>query len=174
MSNQKEIWKDIKNYEEFYQVSNKGQVRRLDRMVSNGRGEYLRRGGILKPTKTNSHYKVELSKEGKKRIVQIQVLVAETFLDYDRTKTDKRISLINGNNKDCSLGNIQLVSWRENCINKFKNRYGYTGVNRTSDGGYSAKILINGKRVHIGNYGTPKGAGEAYLEKLKEVRYGNR
>ena len=34
MENQKEIWKDIPNYEGFYQVSNLGRVKSLDKYVS--------------------------------------------------------------------------------------------------------------------------------------------
>ena len=34
----KEEWKDIKNYEGLYQVSNLGKVKSLERAKSNGRG----------------------------------------------------------------------------------------------------------------------------------------
>ncbi|WP_235808609.1 NUMOD4 domain-containing protein, partial [Lacticaseibacillus paracasei] len=34
---EKEIWKDIKNYEGLYQISNLGRVRSLDRVDLQGR-----------------------------------------------------------------------------------------------------------------------------------------
>jgi len=37
MQNQKEIWKDLPNYEGFYQVSNYGRVKSLKRLDAIGR-----------------------------------------------------------------------------------------------------------------------------------------
>ena len=43
-----EIWVDIKGYEDFYQVSNQGRVRSLDReVIRNGRVTKLK-GKVLK------------------------------------------------------------------------------------------------------------------------------
>ena len=36
----KEIWKDISGYEGYYQVSNQGNVRSLDRKIWDKRGYY--------------------------------------------------------------------------------------------------------------------------------------
>lgn len=47
----KEIWKDIKDYEGIYQVSNFGNVRVLDRIVNSGikhNKTVIRKGQILK------------------------------------------------------------------------------------------------------------------------------
>lgn len=52
----KEIWKDISGYEGYYQVSNKGNVRSLDRIVSNNNKI---NGKII------SHW---ISKEGYRRV----------------------------------------------------------------------------------------------------------
>ena len=54
----KEIWKDIPNYEGYYQVSNFGRVRSMDRLVfnpncSNENKSNLR---ILKSQEIKSHY----------------------------------------------------------------------------------------------------------------------
>lgn len=48
-----EIWKDIKDYEGLYMVSNEGQVKSLDRVsvsIRNGRRQNIK-GSILKATK---------------------------------------------------------------------------------------------------------------------------
>lgn len=58
----KEIWKDIKGYEGLYQVSNKGNVRSLDRMVNSPNGMRMSKGRILKQCKCGSYSKVALSK----------------------------------------------------------------------------------------------------------------
>ena len=53
----KEIWKDIKDYEGLYQVSNLSRVRSLDRYIK-GKGHSLqfKKGRILKPMKDNNGY----------------------------------------------------------------------------------------------------------------------
>ena len=45
----KEIWKDIDDYEGFYQVSNLGRVRSLDNWIWNGTGFFLKPGKVLIP-----------------------------------------------------------------------------------------------------------------------------
>ena len=61
-----EIWVDIKGYEGFYQVSNQGRVRSLDReVIRNGRTTKLK-GRVLKQNVDSKGYLcVNLSKENK-------------------------------------------------------------------------------------------------------------
>ena len=42
-----EIWKDIPNYEGYYQVSNLGNVRSIDRVIKNRKAEYLFKTGEI-------------------------------------------------------------------------------------------------------------------------------
>ena len=44
-----EIWKDIKNYEEMYQISSYGRVRSLDRYVdtNNGKNNFIKDNFLL-------------------------------------------------------------------------------------------------------------------------------
>lgn len=67
-----EIWKPVVGFETTYEVSNKGNVRRL-------------RSGILKPQKNNRGYlKVTLSNKNKKAQPLIHVLVSEAFISPRR------------------------------------------------------------------------------------------
>ena len=45
----KEIWRDIKDFEGYYQVSNLGRVKSLDRWRDNRNGGYVQKGNFLKP-----------------------------------------------------------------------------------------------------------------------------
>lgn len=36
-STKREVWRDIPEYEGYYQASNKGRIRSLDRKVNNGK-----------------------------------------------------------------------------------------------------------------------------------------
>ena len=45
-----EVWKDIRGYEGYYQVSNLGRVKSLSRRIFNGFGYYRSKETILKPS----------------------------------------------------------------------------------------------------------------------------
>ena len=70
----KEEWKDIKGYEDLYQVSNLGRVKSLN---------YRRTGNemILSLRKhKNGYVYIGLSKNGKTKHLRVHRLVAETFI----------------------------------------------------------------------------------------------
>ena len=80
----KERWKDIEKWEGFYQVSNLGRVRSLDRYVPWGKhSKTFYKGRILKTDrKLSKGYQVAVLVAGRKRkrISTIHRLVAETFI----------------------------------------------------------------------------------------------
>jgi len=72
-----EVWQEIKGYENFYKVSNLGQVKSLARNI----GVRLIKERILKPKLTPGGYcQVVLCKEGQKVYHYIHRLVAEAFV----------------------------------------------------------------------------------------------
>jgi len=80
-----EIWNDIPNYEGFYQASNKGRIRSLDRRVYNkGRKGYMNlKGRIIKQSLNFGKIPIlVLSKDGKNRSWAVSALVAMAFLNH--------------------------------------------------------------------------------------------
>ena len=79
----KEIWRDIKDYEGLYQVSNLGRIRSFDRWVKSKNGSIrICRGRILKPyTNKDGYLCVVLSKNNKQKTFRVNRLVAQAFLD---------------------------------------------------------------------------------------------
>lgn len=62
-----ELWKDIKGFEGFYQVSNRGRVKSLSRIVVGGPNNSITKRipeTILKPADAKGYHKVKLSKDG--------------------------------------------------------------------------------------------------------------
>lgn len=97
----KEVWKDIKDYEGLYQVSNLGRVRSLEHYAKHSRGgNMLIKGKILIYTKRKEYLGVILCKNGKTKAYSVHRLVAEAFIrnphnyptvdHINRVKTDNR------------------------------------------------------------------------------------
>lgn len=76
-----EKWKDVKGFENYYQVSHRGRVKSLARVVpmSDGR-TYRVSEKILKPAWDGHYFHVTLSKDGKEYLRLVHRLVAEAFI----------------------------------------------------------------------------------------------
>ncbi len=80
-----EIWKDIKGYEGYYQISDSGRVKSLKRKAKHSSGNGYRTVNeiILKSIIDASGYvKVNLNKDGKIKTFTVHQLVAITFLNH--------------------------------------------------------------------------------------------
>jgi len=124
-----ENWKNVKGYEELYEVSDLGRVRRKDSYVKTAikHNEYVfRKGGILKQNeKRNGYLTVDLSKEHKVRTISIHKLVAVAFCENDNPELKTEIDHINYNKKDNRAINLEWVSPRENKDRALKNHLYY-------------------------------------------------
>lgn len=107
-----EIWKPIKDFEDSYEVSSKGRVRSLDKIVvDNLKGTERRRlikGKILKPylCKGNGYLLVTLSKNSKLKYKTIHRLVAESFIPNLNSYPS-----INHKDEDKQNNNLENLEW---------------------------------------------------------------
>lgn len=81
-----EIWKDIKGYEGFYQVSNLGRIKRIEKQITmynkNTKYNKVIKEKELKQTKNKKGYLyVSLCKNGEIKKQRVHRLVAEAFLE---------------------------------------------------------------------------------------------
>ena len=108
-----EIWKDIKNYEGLYQISNLGRVKSLKRQMKNRKCEET----IKSPSITNKgYYRLALCKNGDKKYFHIHRLVAETFLpNIDNKPT---VDHINRNKLDNCINNLRWATYQEQIKNR--------------------------------------------------------
>lgn len=104
-----EIWKDIKGYENLYQVSNLGNVRSLNYHKEN-RIQNLKTG-----TSTGGYLFVILCKNNQTSAVKIHKLVAEAFIPNPDNKPC--IDHINTIRTDNNVSNLRWCNNKENMNN---------------------------------------------------------
>lgn len=116
----KEIWKDVKNYENLYQVSNYGRVKSLERYVKTcGGAKRIVKEKILKPTVDNTnYYVVSLWKNNICKRTHIHRIVIETFIPNLLNKP--QVNHIDGNKLNNNINNLEWCTAKENNIHAYE------------------------------------------------------
>lgn len=119
----KEIWKPINilGALNYYEVSNLGRVRSLERVVirSNGRPHRIRERILKQAIDPNGYYRCGLSMNKKLYTYKVHRLVADAFCKKYLTK--KEVNHINGNKKDNRAINLEWVNRSENVKHSYNN-----------------------------------------------------
>lgn len=167
-----EIWKDIKDWEGLYQVSNLARVRSVERVVQFGNRKRLVKSQILKPTlNKNGYLSVTLCNGKITKRCYIHRLVAEAFIYNDnplkkteidhknRIKTDNRIENLRWVDRPEQLENRDISKYTKPVIqltlnNEFVNKFDsiseasrQTGINDEN-----IRQCYHGKRKSAGGY----------------------
>lgn len=117
MDNTNEIWKPVVGFEGYYEVSNMGRVRSLDRSVifKDGRKRLIN-GRVLRVENNNNGYQtVSLYKNGKEKRNLIHRLVAQAFIPNPYNLPE--VNHINEAKTDNRSENLE---W---CTRKYNNEY---------------------------------------------------
>ena len=141
----KEIWKDIEGYEGYYQISNLGRVKSLERYV-NTRWETPRieREKILKSCPDSYGYLTNiLSKENVKRRYYLHQLIAKAFIPNPHNKpcvNHKDLDRLNNN-----IDNLEWCTKSENTKHGWEN--GAFDVEKARETLKYASLFIKGKPI---------------------------
>ena len=166
-----EKWKNIKDYEGFYQISEFCNVRSLDRLIPNGKGRVGNRtfkGKILKPGCDSYGYlTVSLNKKGIATTKRIHRLIWENFIG--EIPLNKVVDHIDGNPKNNLLSNLQLLSHRNNIIKgtvKERSKHSqYPNVSyRLDRKKYFGRLQVKGKSVITGHFDNDLDAYKSVLK----------
>lgn len=160
-----EIWKDIEDYEGFYQIS------------THGRGKSLKRKGRLEDRilklqiNVHGYYYVVLC-NGKRKTHRIHQLVAMAFLNHTPCGHKLVVDHKDFDRKNNRRDNLRIITQRENTNQKhLKSSSKYTGVTWVkASNKWISRIGINGKQKYLGLFVDELEASRAYKKALKSFK----
>ena len=158
-----EIWKDIKDFEGVYKVSNLGNVVRLYKTKA---------PRLLKPIKHSGGYqRLKLRNKGNDKDVYIHRLVAEAFLKSEGLNV---VNHKDGDKTNNTIFNLEWVTQRENVSHGAKSK-GFVGVHYSiGDKKWCSRIMIEGKRHFLGLFNCETAAYFSYLKAMKDNNITNK
>lgn len=108
-----EIWKDVIGYEQIYQVSNLGRVKRVGKnhlCNLKYQGEYY----LTAYDNGKGYLRIKLSNNGNSRRVMLHRIIAEAFIENPNNYPC--VNHINANKKDNSILNLEWCTQSQNCL----------------------------------------------------------
>lgn len=115
-----EIWKPVIGFEQWYEVSNLGRVKSLDRVYGHNLSSsgQLRKSKLLKlAMESNGYLQVKLNIPSQKAFLAHRI-VAQAFVPNPDNKSF--VNHINGIKHDNRADNLEWVTKSENAIHSFK------------------------------------------------------
>lgn len=115
-------WRDVVGYEGYYQISQLGKLRSLDRSfntIRHGNIFINYRKGIMKTLSFNGNYlHAKLNKNGKTKMFLVHRLVAEAFIENKHNKP--LVNHKDGNKLNNYAQNLEWVTAKENTQHAIK------------------------------------------------------
>ena len=114
-----EIWKDIEGYEGLYQVSNKGRVKSLSRLVVRvGKPNYITKEKILKCSELQGtgYLAVSLGSNNNFKSMLVHRLVAQAFIP-----NPDNLPCVNHKDETRNNNDVRNLEW---CTQKYNCNYG--------------------------------------------------
>lgn len=116
---EKEIWKDIPNYDGLYKISNFGNVKSFNNKTNH------KKPIILKQTidRKNGYLTVSLSKNKEKKTYRVHRLVANAFI-YN-SDNYPCVNHKDGNKLNNNYNNLEWCTYQQNIIHSWENGFSY-------------------------------------------------
>lgn len=158
-----EVWKQVIDWEGFYEVSDHGNVKSLSRVVSRGSHKLTVCEKILKKTVgERGYFTVRLSRNSLGKNIYVHRLVGLTFIDaswcgdFDHHDLDPLNNLLSNLRKatrsqnKANMNTLQGTSkYKGVCFGKRRNKW-------------RATITVNYKSIYLGQFPTQEQAAQVY------------
>jgi len=155
-----EVFKAVKGYQGYYEISNLGRVRSVGRTIKKIYGYWYIKERILKQNTGKYGFKyVVLSKNNLKKKYSIHTLIAESFFG------SAGVGGSAGRTEMAEVGQSKKIYNGKPMSSKYK------GVSRhTTSKKWCAYIRINGKLKYLGSFNDEKSAYKKYQNELKAYK----
>lgn len=155
-----EIWKDIVNYEGFYQVSNMGRVKSFNYM-NTGKEK------IIIGFNGRGYKRIVLFKNGKHKHMQIHRLVGIAFIPNPDNKPC--INHIDGNKSNNRADNLEWCTPKENIEHAVKNGKFKTGENHQTSK-LTEKQILEIRSLYATGYYSHRNLANLYNVDHSQIR----
>lgn len=165
-----EIWKFIdEDKQRFYQISNKGNVRGVDRYINKRHGKAFIKGKLLsKGIDKNGYVCISLNINGKYKTMRVHRLVANAFIPKEEGKDV--VNHIDGDKTNNNIENLEWCTQSENVIHAIKNGL-MTHLKQNSDKQKKVVVLTDSAEdvfvfESLGEAGEILGVSQSYLSQI--------
>lgn len=135
-----EIWRNITGYEGYYQISNTGRVKSMERFVKSPSGGLLRlKERIRKPSNVRGYWGVGLCKDNIKHGFLIHRLVALSFIPNPDNK--KEVNHKDGNKQNNHVSNLEWVTSSENSKHDYRTGLQTPTIKSGKDNHQAKKVI---------------------------------
>ena len=133
-----EVWKDIQGYEGLYQISNKGKVKSLSRLI----GSCWRKESILSNNRLtkDGYVRISLCKNSVAKENRLHALVAKHFIINDSNK--ETVNHIDGKKLNNAVYNLEWSTREENMQHAYK-----LGLKKPSRGSSNSQAKLTDSDV---------------------------
>ena len=108
-----EVWRTVPGFDGYYEASNYGKVKSLDRVTKWGRATYIRKGRILKESiDKHGYHRVSLFVNGQPFYYRVNVLVYTAFIGP--VPDGMQVNHIDENKDNNCVWNLNLMSPKDN------------------------------------------------------------
>lgn len=140
-----EQWKDVKGYEDYYQVSSYGRVRSKEQIIEYDDGRtQVKKARIMMGSKRHGYHYVDFQINNERHFLAVHRLVAEAFVNNPDSKPN--VNHIDGDKLNNVPDNLEWATHQDNMIHAVK--IGLRNLNKVAQYDLDGNLIKIHKNSH--------------------------